>query len=72
MVSGTEMLDSITTSYTWTREDSNQVVGSEMEYTFTAMLEDDGMTYHCDATVMSAGFQMTLRGSQTVRVFGKH
>ena len=71
-VSGHELLDDVIIAYAWTRGSSS--VGNEENttYTFIPTVEDDGVMYHCAATVTSSSLNniITNNGSKTISVLG--
>ena len=73
-VSGHELLADVSITYEWTRGSSS--VGNEknMTYTFTPTAGDDGVIYHCAATVTSSSLSnaITSNGSRTISVLGMH
>ena len=73
-VSGVEMLADVSITYEWTRGSSSVVLGRDMTYTFTPTAGDDGVMYHCAATVTSGSLStpITRSGSRTISVLGMH
>ena len=73
-VSGAEMLADVSITYEWTRGSSSVVLGEDMTYTFTPTAGDDGVIYHCAATVTSSSLNtpITSSGSRTISVLGMH
>ena len=72
-VSGAEMLADVSITYEWTRGSSSVVLGGDMTYTFTPTVGDDGVMYHCAATVTSNLLSTAIirSGSRTISVSGK-
>ena len=73
-VSGAEVLADVSITYEWTRGSGSVVLGGDMTYTFTPTAGDDGVVYHCAATVTSSslGAPITSSGSRTISVLGMH
>ena len=73
-VYGAEMLADVSITYEWTRGSSSVVLGGDMTYTFTPTAGDDGVMYHCVATVTSSSLStpITRSGSRTISVLGMH
>ena len=69
-VSGAEMLADVSITFEWTRGSSSVVLGGDMTYTFTPTSGDDGVMYHCAATVTSSA-PITRSGSRTISVQGQ-
>ena len=71
-VSGAEMLADVSITYEWTRGSSSVVLGGDMTYTFTPTTGDDGVMYHCAATVTSSSLSapITSSGSRNISVSG--
>ena len=71
-VSGAEMLADVSITYEWTRGSSFDVLGRNMTYTFTPTAKDDGVIYHCAATVTSSSLSspITSSGSRNISVSG--
>ena len=73
-VFGAEMLADISITYEWTRGSSSVVYGGDMTYTFTPTAGDDGVMYHCAATVTSSSLNAPITrniyGSRTISVLG--
>ena len=71
-VSWHELLIDARITYEWTRGSSSVVLGGDMTYTFNTTVEDDGVMYHCAATVTSRSlyFPITGNGSRTISVLG--
>ena len=70
-VSGADMLLADIT-YEWTRGSSSVKLGGNMTYTFTPTAGDDGVIYHCAATVTSGllNTPITRNVSVTISVSG--
>ena len=73
-VSGADKLADISITYEWTRGNSSEMLGGDMAYTFTPTAGDDGVMYHCAATVISSSLNapITSNGSKTISVLGMH
>ena len=73
-VSGASLLGDVSITYEWTRGRASVVLGGEMTYTFTPTAGDDGVMYHCAATVTSSSLSAPIRrgGSRTISVLGMH
>ena len=71
-VSGAEVLTDVSITYEWTRGSSSVMLGGDMTYTFTPTAGDDGVMYHCAATVTSSSLNtpITRSGSRTISVSG--
>ena len=71
-VSGAEMLADVSITYEWTRGSSSVVLGGDMTYTFTPTAGDDGVMYHCAATVTSSSLNtpITRSSSRNISVSG--
>ena len=71
-LSGAETLVDVRITYEWTRGSSSVVLGGDMTYTFTPTAGDDGVMYHCVATVTSSSLStpITSSGSRTISVLG--
>ena len=73
-VSGAEVLADVSISYEWTRGSSSVVLmlGGDMTYTFTPTAGDNGVMYHCAATVTFSSLNSTItrNGSRTISVLG--
>ena len=72
-VSGAEILVDVSITYTWTRGTSTMGNEKHMTYTFTPTVGDDGVMYHCAATVTSNLLSTAIirSGSRTISVSGK-
>ena len=71
-VSGAEMLTDVNITYEWTKGSSSDMLGGDMTYTFTPTAGDDGVMYHCAATVTSSllSTPITRSGSRNISVSG--
>ena len=71
-VFGAEVLADVSITYEWTRGSSSVVLEGDMTYTFTPTAGDDGVIYHCAATVTSSSLStpITSSGSRTISVSG--
>ena len=73
-ISGAEMLADVSITHDWTRGSSSVVLGGDMTYTITPTAGDDGVMYHCAATVNSSSLNapITSSGFRTISVLGMH
>ena len=68
-VSNTDSLSDVNITFEWTRgASSSDVLGGDMTYTFIPTASDDGVMYHCTATVTSSFLSapITTSGSRTI------